>query len=237
MADTGATCSVFDLAFVERNNIPWRRRKVPVRVVSASGTLIPRAGEAYTNDCSVMVKDSDLKMDRVIPFTTEIFNLEEGIDLILGMDWLRANTTGLSWDISDRLNFRPGVGLLDGANAEKLVAQEGANAEWSRLVAQEGANTERLVVQADGANAEELVAQGEKLEVDIQVVSSLSDWDEVVAEGFAIGCIWYMGNDESASVSTLWTDSQGEPVENRLPPQYREFRSVFSRRAESITET
>ena len=88
MADTGATCSVFDASFVERNNIPWRRRKVPVRIVSASGTPIPKAGEAFTHDCSVVVKDSGLKLDRVVPFATEIFDLEEDIDLILGMDWL-----------------------------------------------------------------------------------------------------------------------------------------------------
>ena len=34
----------------------------------------------------MVVKDSDSDMDRVIPTVTEIFNLEEGIDLILGMD-------------------------------------------------------------------------------------------------------------------------------------------------------
>ena len=78
-----------------------------------------------------MVKDSKVKSERIIPVTTEVFGLEEGIDLILGMDWLRANTTGLSWDISDELMFRPGVGLgLSGANAQEQVAQDasGANA-------------------------------------------------------------------------------------------------------------
>jgi len=80
MANTGATCSVFNLAFIEKNEIPWRRRKVPHRIMSASGTLIPKAGEAFTSNCSVVVKD------HVVPITTEIFNLEEGIDLILGMD-------------------------------------------------------------------------------------------------------------------------------------------------------
>ena len=48
------------------------------------------------SDCSVVVKDSDSDMDHVIPIVTEIFNLEEGIDLILSMDWLRANATGIS---------------------------------------------------------------------------------------------------------------------------------------------
>ena len=78
-----------------------------------------------------MVKDSKVKSERIIPATTEVFGLEEGIDLILGMDWLRANTTGFSWDISDELMFRPGVGLgLSGANAQEQVAQDasGANA-------------------------------------------------------------------------------------------------------------
>ena len=38
------------------------------------------------SDCSIIVKDSDSDIDHVIPTVTEIFNLEEGIDLILGMD-------------------------------------------------------------------------------------------------------------------------------------------------------
>ena len=103
----------------------------------------------------MVVKDSDSDMDRVIPTVTEIFNLEEGIDLILGMDWLRVNATGISWDISDRINFRPGVGLSERANAERLVAQGG----WAKLegeVAFEG--LENLDVN-----------------VDIQIVFSLSD--------------------------------------------------------------
>ena len=73
----------------------------------------------------MVVKDSDSDIDRVIPTVTEIFNLEEGIDLILGMDWLRANAMGISWDISDQINFHPGVGLSEGVNAERLVAQDG----------------------------------------------------------------------------------------------------------------
>src|SRR4051794_35066072 len=157
----------------------------------------------------------------IVPFDTEIFDLEEGIDLILGMDWLRVNTKGLSWDITDELIFRPGVGL-SGANAERPVAH-GANVE--RLVAQAmGAKAERqvalndgvnadvlvtqndrvnadvLVAQTEGVNLERVVTQGEKLEVDIQVVSSLSEWDEVVAESFAIGCIWNVSSDKSDSV-------------------------------------
>ena len=89
----------------------------------ASGVLIPRVGEAFTRDCSIIMKDSKVKSERIIPVTTEVFGLEEGIDLILGMDWLHANTTGLSWDITDELMFRPDVGLgLSGANTEKQVA-------------------------------------------------------------------------------------------------------------------
>src|SRR5947207_569557 len=147
MADTGASCTVFDLAFVQNTDIPWRKRQKPVRIVSASGTPIQHVGKAFTNDCSVVIQDSDLKMDRIVPITTEIFNLEEGVDLILGMDWLRANTVGMSWDISDKLNFRPNVGLSEGANPERVVAQAG------------GANPERLVAQAGGANPERVVAQ------------------------------------------------------------------------------
>ena len=96
IADTEASCSVFDLAFVEKNGIPWRKRQNPIRIVSASGTRIPHGGKAISTDCSVVVKDSDSDMDRVIPTVTEIFNLEEGIDLILGMDWLCANATSIS---------------------------------------------------------------------------------------------------------------------------------------------
>jgi len=78
-----------------------------------------------SSDCSVVVKDSDSDIDRVIPTVTEIFNLEEGIDLILGMDWLHANMMGISWDISDRINFCSGIGLSEGVNTEKLVTQDG----------------------------------------------------------------------------------------------------------------
>ncbi len=210
MADTGASCSVFDLAFVEKNGIPWRKRQNPIRIVSASGTRIPHGGKAISSDCSVVVKDSDSDMDRVIPTVTEIFNLEEGIDLILGMDWLRANATGISWDISDRINFRPGVGLSEGANTERLVAQDG----WAKLegeVAFEG--LENLDVN-----------------VDIQIVSSLSDWDDVVANGLAVGCIWYAGGE---SVATLWTDKHGKSVKDQLLPQYRRFAKLFSREEQS----
>ena len=110
---TGATCSVFDCDFVKKNEIPWRRRKVPVRIKSASGALIPKAGEAFTCDCSAVVKD------HVVPFTTEVFTLEEGIDLILGMDWLRANTISLTWEVKDELMFHPGVGVS--VNTEESV--------------------------------------------------------------------------------------------------------------------
>src|SRR4051812_21130383 len=205
MADTGASCSVFDLTFVEKNGIPWRKRQNPIRIVSASGTRIPYGGKAISSDCSVVVKDSDSDMERVIPTVTEIFNLEEGIDLILGMDWLRANATGLSWDISDRINFRPGVGLSERANAERLVARDG-QAKLDGEVAFEG--LEKLDVN-----------------VDIQVVSSLSDWDDVVANGLAVGCIWYVSSDEF--VATLWTDKHGKSVKDQLPPQYRRFVKVF----------
>ena len=72
-----------------------------------------------------MVKDSKVKSECIIPASTEVFGLEEGIDLILGMDWLCANTTGLSWDISDELMFHPSVGLgLSDASAQEQVAQD-----------------------------------------------------------------------------------------------------------------
>ena len=154
----------------------------------------------------MVVKDSDSDMERVIPTVTEIFNLEEGIDLILGMDWLRANATGLSWDISDRINFRPGVGLSKRANAERLVARDG-QAKLDGDVAFEG--LEKLDVN-----------------VDIQVVSLLSDWDDVVANSLAVGCIWYVSGDES--VATLWTDKHGKSVKDQLPPHYTRFAKLFS---------
>ena len=73
----------------------------------------------------MVVKDSDFDMDRVIPTVTEIFNLEEGIDLILGMNWLHANVMSISWDISDRINFHSSIGLSEEVNTESLVAQDG----------------------------------------------------------------------------------------------------------------
>src|SRR5437763_2186754 len=66
MADTGATCSVFDCDFVKKNEILWRRRKIPVKIKSVSRALIPKAGKAFTCDCSTAVKDC------VVPFTTEV---------------------------------------------------------------------------------------------------------------------------------------------------------------------
>ena len=153
--------------------------------MSASGALIPRAGEAFTKDCSIVVKDSKVKSKRIIPVTTEVFGLEESIDLILGMDWLRANTTRLSWDITDELMFRPDVGLgLSGMNTEKQVAQDASEANAERLVAKDDMKAERLVADdakaerliADRVNIERLVAHpGEKLNIDILVVSSLSE--------------------------------------------------------------
>ena len=53
-------------------------------------------------------------------------------------------------------------------------------------------NTEESVTQApgDGAKPKRIVAQhGENLEIDIQVVSSLSEWDKTVAEGYTVGCL------------------------------------------------
>ena len=103
MIDTGASCLVFDLNFVENNHIPWRKREKPVRIVSASGTPISYARKALINDCSVVFRDG--RQDYVIPITTEIFHLEKGIDLILRIDWLCANTKGLRWDIFNRIVF------------------------------------------------------------------------------------------------------------------------------------
>ena len=71
-----------------------------------------------------MVKDSKVKSERIIPATTEVFGLEKGIDLILGMDWLCANITKLSWNISDELIFHPGIRLgLSGMNTQEQVTQ------------------------------------------------------------------------------------------------------------------
>ena len=96
MADTGASCSVFDLTFVEKNGILWKKQQNPIRIMSASGTRIPHGGKVISSDCNMVVKDSNSDIDHVIPTVTEIFNLEEGIDLILSMDWLRANAMSIS---------------------------------------------------------------------------------------------------------------------------------------------
>src|SRR5204863_8582736 len=54
MADTGASCSVFDLTFIEKNRIPWKKQQNPIRIVSASGTQIPHGGKVISSDCSVV---------------------------------------------------------------------------------------------------------------------------------------------------------------------------------------
>jgi hypothetical protein len=64
--------------------------------VLASGTPIIGGRKAIMNNCSVVVKDESDEDCRV-PMTTEVFDLEEGIDLILGMDWLWPNASGISW--------------------------------------------------------------------------------------------------------------------------------------------
>src|SRR5947199_10438642 len=100
----------------------------------------------------MVVKDSNSDMEYVIPTVTEIFNLEEGIDLILSIDWLHANATGISWDISDQITFCPGIGLSEGVNTERLVAQD----SWVKL--------EGKVVFEGLENLD--------MNVDIQIVSS-----------------------------------------------------------------
>src|SRR5947199_3544612 len=95
-------------------------------------------------------------------------------------------------------------------------------------------NTEESVTQApgDGAKPERVVAQhGENLEINIQVVSSLLEWDEAVAEGYDVGYLWFIGDDES--VATLWTDSQGNPVVEWLSLLYSEFTDVFSHESQN----
>ena len=47
--------------------------------------------------------------------------------------------------------------------------------------------------------------------MDVQIVSSLSDWDDVVVNGLAVGCIWYAGGE---SVTMLWTDKHGKSVKD-----------------------
>ena len=76
----------------------------------ASGTTIPNSGKATMDDYSLVIRNSD--KDCRVPITIEVFNLEEGIDLILGMSWLRAYATGISWENSDQILLRPEVGLV-----------------------------------------------------------------------------------------------------------------------------
>ena len=81
--------------------------------------------------------------------------------------------------------FHPDVRLgLSGANTEKQVAQDTSEANAERLVAKDDVKAERLVADnakaerlvADRANTERLVAHpGEKLDIEVQVVSSLSE--------------------------------------------------------------
>ena len=85
--------------------------------------------------------------------------------------------------------FYPDVRLgLSGANTEKQVAQDASEANTERLVAKDDAKAERLVV--DRVNTKKLVAHPrEKLDINIQVISSLLKWDTVVANGMTVGCM------------------------------------------------
>ena len=75
----------------------------------------------------------------MVPFTTEVFTLKEGIDLILGMDWLHANTISLTWEVKNELMFHPGVSIA--VNTEESVTQApGDGVKPERIVAQHGEN-------------------------------------------------------------------------------------------------
>ena len=63
------------------------------------------------------------------------------------------------------------------------------------------------------------------MNVDIQIVSSLSDWDDVVANSLAVGCIWYAS---SEFVTMLWTDKHDKLIKDQLLSQYRRFTKLFS---------
>ena len=52
-----------------------------------------------------------------------------------------------------------------------------------------------------------------------------------MAEGYAVGCLWFIGDDES--VATLWTDSQGNPIVEWLLLLYRKFAEVFSHESQN----
>src|SRR5436305_8623802 len=95
-------------------------------------------------------------------------------------------------------------------------------------------NTERLVTQDSWVKLEGEVAfeglENLNVNVDIQIVSSLSDWDDIVANSLAVGCIWYAG---SESVTILWTDKHGKLVKDQLLLQYRRFAKLFSREEQS----
>ena len=54
--------------------------------MSASRIQIPHKSKVILSNCSVVVKDNNSDMNYVISIVTEIFNLEEGIDLILSIN-------------------------------------------------------------------------------------------------------------------------------------------------------
>ena len=131
----------------------------------ASEIQISHKGKVISSDCSIVVNDSNSNINYIILTVTEIFNLKEGIDLILSMNWFCANMMSISWDISDWINFYSGIDLSEGVNIEKLVAQD----NWVKLegeVAFEG--LENL-----------------NMNMDVQIVSLLSDWDNVIINDLA----------------------------------------------------
>src|SRR5438045_6296654 len=50
MADTGASCSVFNLTFIKKNKILWKKQQNPIRIMSASGTRIPHGSKVILNN-------------------------------------------------------------------------------------------------------------------------------------------------------------------------------------------
>ena len=101
LIDTGAECSVYDIGYVEKELLPWKKREHRLRILGADGRRLDKSGIAQVTGLTMKVYDSKGKSLRETDLTTEIMELNDaahGCPLILGWDWLQKNVEKIAID-------------------------------------------------------------------------------------------------------------------------------------------
>ena len=138
LIDTGAEVSVFDIGFVERNLLPWRRREEPLRMLSADGSEFKRAGKFRVIDLALEGTDIRTGKTRSFPLATETMDFKDRADMILGWDWLHENVKAIhTKDLG--LEFGAEVDLVEVTDQKGWEAVTEANS-WIGAVSIERIN-------------------------------------------------------------------------------------------------